>query len=111
MNPPASEDTSLVDSLNDVGREPSGDRQLVTTTPGPSATDVVPSILASKSTAEGSTVANRTAIRKAEATQGTVVIDFRVEQEDTVYPMVPAGADLQAMIRRPGPAGETALDA
>ena len=36
-------------------------------------------------------------------TPGTVVIDFRVEQEDTVYPMVPAGADLHAMIRRPEP--------
>ena len=33
-----------------------------------------------------------------------MVIDFRVEQEDTVYPMVPAGADLHAMIRRPDPA-------
>ncbi len=33
--------------------------------------------------------------------KGTVVIDFRVEQEDSVYPMVPAGADLDAMIRRP----------
>ena len=33
--------------------------------------------------------------------QGTVVIDFRVEQEDSVYPMVPAGADLHDMIRRP----------
>jgi acetolactate synthase-1/2/3 large subunit len=27
-------------------------------------------------------------------------MDFRVEQEDSVYPMVPAGADLHAMIRR-----------
>jgi acetolactate synthase-1/2/3 large subunit len=41
------------------------------------------------------------AIRQAEETEGTVVIDFRVEQEDSVYPMVPAGADLHAMIRRP----------
>ncbi|HVU15932.1 MAG TPA: biosynthetic-type acetolactate synthase large subunit [Candidatus Didemnitutus sp.] len=32
---------------------------------------------------------------------GTVVIDFRVEKEDTVFPMVPAGADLDKMIRRP----------
>ena len=39
---------------------------------------------------------------------GTVVIDFRVEQEDVVYPMVPAGADLHAMIRRPSPIVETA---
>jgi acetolactate synthase I/II/III large subunit len=30
-----------------------------------------------------------------------VVVDFRVEQEDSVYPMVPAGADLDNMIRRP----------
>jgi acetolactate synthase-1/2/3 large subunit len=29
------------------------------------------------------------------------IIDFRVEQEEAVYPMVPAGADLHAMIRRP----------
>ncbi len=43
------------------------------------------------------------AIRKAEETEGTVVIDFRVEQEDSVYPMVPAGAALDAMIRRPQP--------
>ena len=41
---------------------------------------------------------------------GTVVIDFRVEQEDSVYPMVPAGADLHDMIRRPSPIVETAAD-
>jgi acetolactate synthase-1/2/3 large subunit len=29
------------------------------------------------------------------------VIDFRVEQEEAVYPMVPSGSDLHAMIRRP----------
>ena len=43
------------------------------------------------------------AVRSAQQTDGTVVIDFRVEQEDSVYPMVPAGADLQDMIRRPMP--------
>jgi len=43
------------------------------------------------------------AIREAENTEGTVVIDFRVEPEDSVYPMVPAGAALDAMIRRPEP--------
>jgi len=47
----------------------------------------------------------RDAIRRAREAIGTVVIDFRVEQEDSVYPMVPAGADLHAMIRRPLPAG------
>jgi acetolactate synthase-1/2/3 large subunit len=41
------------------------------------------------------------AIREAEQTEGTVVVDFRVEQEDSVYPMVPSGAALDAMIRRP----------
>jgi acetolactate synthase-1/2/3 large subunit len=52
------------------------------------------------------------AVEAARREPGTVVIDFQVEQEDTVYPMVPAGADLQAMIRRPSPAPivETAAD-
>jgi len=48
------------------------------------------------------------AIRQAQELPGTVVIDFRVEQEDCVYPMVPAGADLDAMIRRPDPIAESA---
>jgi acetolactate synthase-1/2/3 large subunit len=42
------------------------------------------------------------AVQRARAAEGTAIIDFRVEQEDSVYPMVPAGADLHAMIRRPG---------
>ena len=50
------------------------------------------------------------AIADATAHEGPVVVDFRVEQEDTVYPMVPAGADLHAMIRRPNPIVETAAD-
>jgi acetolactate synthase I/II/III large subunit len=37
----------------------------------------------------------------AKNTQGPVLLEFVVEQEDAVYPMVPAGADLDAMIRRP----------
>jgi len=37
----------------------------------------------------------------AKNTPGPVLIEFVVEQEDAVYPMVPAGADLDAMIRRP----------
>ena len=40
-------------------------------------------------------------VNQARAAEGTVVIDFRVEQEDSVYPMVPQGAALDAMIRRP----------
>ncbi len=47
-------------------------------------------------------------VRQAQADNATVVIDFRVEQEDSVYPMVPAGADLDQMIRRPSPLVETA---
>jgi acetolactate synthase-1/2/3 large subunit len=43
------------------------------------------------------------AVRQAQETKGSVVIDFRVEQEDSVYPMVPTGADLHNMIRRPMP--------
>jgi acetolactate synthase-1/2/3 large subunit len=43
----------------------------------------------------------REAVEAARAHEGTVVIDFQVEQEDSVFPMVPAGADLDKMIRRP----------
>ena len=43
------------------------------------------------------------AVEAARTNRKTVVIDFQVEQEDTVYPMVPAGAALDAMIRRPSP--------
>jgi len=42
---------------------------------------------------------------------GSVLLDFRVEQEDSVFPMVPAGADLHKMIRRPTPLAETGADA
>jgi acetolactate synthase-1/2/3 large subunit len=45
----------------------------------------------------------KAAVDDARSQEGTVVIDFRVEQEDSVFPMVPAGADLHAMIRRPEP--------
>jgi acetolactate synthase-1/2/3 large subunit len=51
------------------------------------------------------------AIDAARRHAGTAILEFRVEQEDTVYPMVPAGADLHAMIRRPSPLVETAEDA
>ena len=43
------------------------------------------------------------AVAKAQQTPGTVVIEFVVEQEDSVYPMVAAGAPLDQMIRRPEP--------
>ena len=47
-------------------------------------------------------------VGRARATPGAALIDFRVEQEDSVYPMVPANADLHEMIRRPRPLIETA---
>jgi acetolactate synthase-1/2/3 large subunit len=50
------------------------------------------------------------AVDAARRHRGGYVIDFRVEQEDSVYPMVPAGAALDAMIRRPSPIVETAAD-
>jgi acetolactate synthase-1/2/3 large subunit len=50
------------------------------------------------------------AIAAARADDRAVLIDFRVEQEDSVYPMVPAGADLHAMIRRPSAIAETGAE-
>jgi acetolactate synthase-1/2/3 large subunit len=47
----------------------------------------------------------RAAVEQARANKETTIVDFRVEQEDSVYPMVPAGADLSDMIRRPVPEG------
>ena len=50
-------------------------------------------------------------IRSARESKESVLIDFRVEQEDSVYPMVPAGAGLHEMIRRPNnPLVETASE-
>jgi acetolactate synthase-1/2/3 large subunit len=41
------------------------------------------------------------AIEFARQTEGPVVLEFQVEKEEAVYPMVPTGADLDKMIRRP----------
>ncbi|HMD43571.1 MAG TPA: biosynthetic-type acetolactate synthase large subunit [Candidatus Acidoferrum sp.] len=50
-------------------------------------------------------------IEAARAHDQAVLLDFRVEQEDSVYPMVPAGAALHEMIRRPNnPLVETATE-
>jgi acetolactate synthase I/II/III large subunit len=60
----------------------------------------------------GLTVENRSqvvpAIREARQHRGATVINFLVEQEDSVFPMVPSGASLHQMIRRPSPLVETA---
>ena len=50
-------------------------------------------------------------VEMAHQHKGPVLIDFQVEQEDSVYPMVAAGAALHEMIRRPSPIVETATDA
>ncbi len=43
-------------------------------------------------------------VSRARSAKETVVIDFRVEKEDTVYPMVAPGKSITDMIRRPIPA-------
>src|SRR5712692_18067 len=50
------------------------------------------------------------AVARAQKSSCTAVVDFRVEQEDSVYPMVPANTDLRDMIRRPTPMLETGSD-
>jgi len=50
-------------------------------------------------------------IEAARQSDQPILLDFRVEQEDSVYPMVPAGAALHDMIRRPNsPLVETATE-
>jgi acetolactate synthase-1/2/3 large subunit len=41
------------------------------------------------------------AIAFARNTPGPVLLEFRVEQEEAVFPMVPTGAALDQMLRRP----------
>ena len=43
------------------------------------------------------------AVKFAHSVKGPVLVEFMVEKEDMVYPMVPSGADLNDMIRRPKP--------
>ena len=50
------------------------------------------------------------AVAEARNAEGAALIEFRVEQEDSVYPMVPAGAALHEMIRRPSAIAETGSD-
>jgi acetolactate synthase-1/2/3 large subunit len=47
-------------------------------------------------------------VEAARGSGGPMLVEFRVEKEEAVYPMVPAGADLHAMIRRPAGAEVTA---
>jgi acetolactate synthase-1/2/3 large subunit len=52
------------------------------------------------------------AVAQARSAPGTFLLNFMVEKEESVYPMIPAGAALHEMIRRPGkdPLLETADD-
>jgi acetolactate synthase-1/2/3 large subunit len=55
---------------------------------------------------QGLTVSTRAevegAVKAARSAPGAFLIDFKVEKEDSVYPMVSAGSALHEMIRRPG---------
>ena len=42
------------------------------------------------------------AVNEARSASGTFLLNFMVEKEDAVYPMIPAGSALHEMIRRPG---------
>jgi acetolactate synthase-1/2/3 large subunit len=42
------------------------------------------------------------AVNEARSAPGAFLINFLVEKEDSVYPMIPAGSALHEMIRRPG---------
>ena len=64
----------------------------------------------------GATVRTRAegiaAVKEARERKGPFLINFLVEKEDSVYPMIPAGSALHEMIRRPdkNPLIETAQD-
>jgi acetolactate synthase-1/2/3 large subunit len=53
-----------------------------------------------------------TAVHAARSHEGAFLINFKVEKEDSVYPMIPVGSALHEMIRRPdhNPLVETAED-
>jgi acetolactate synthase-1/2/3 large subunit len=54
----------------------------------------------------GNTVRTRAelaeAVKVARSAPGAYLLNFMVEQEDSVYPMIPVGSALHEMIRRPG---------
>jgi len=45
-------------------------------------------------------------VQFARSINGPTLIEYVIEKEEIVYPMVPAGADLHAMLRRPKPGEE-----
>ena len=48
------------------------------------------------------------AIKRAIETEGPILLDFRIEREENVFPIVPAGQSIDNMIRRPK-AGERGI--
>jgi acetolactate synthase-1/2/3 large subunit len=42
------------------------------------------------------------AVAEARSAPGAFLLNFFVDKEDSVYPMIPAGNALHEMIRRPG---------
>jgi acetolactate synthase-1/2/3 large subunit len=64
---------------------------------------------------DGATVTNRSqvlpTVGRARSSGRAFLIEFQVEKEDGVYPMIAPGAALHEMIRRPDPLIETASDA
>jgi acetolactate synthase-1/2/3 large subunit len=50
------------------------------------------------------------AVQEARRHPGSILLEFQVEQEDAVYPMVPSGAALHDMIRRPSALAEQGSD-
>ncbi|RRA50129.1 biosynthetic-type acetolactate synthase large subunit [Acidipila sp. EB88] len=62
----------------------------------------------------GATVRSRSevdaAMTQARTTRGPFLINFLVEKEESVYPMIPAGAALHEMIRRPAAGPDPMLE-
>jgi acetolactate synthase-1/2/3 large subunit len=62
----------------------------------------------------GATVRTRgevdAALEQARSTKGPFLINFLVEKEESVYPMIPAGAALHEMIRRPASGPDPMLE-
>jgi acetolactate synthase-1/2/3 large subunit len=50
------------------------------------------------------------AVNEARAAKGAFLLNFLVEKEESVYPMIPAGSALHEMIRRPGKRAKNPLE-
>jgi acetolactate synthase I/II/III large subunit len=50
------------------------------------------------------------AVNEARSAKGAFLLNFMVEKEDAVYPMIPAGSALHEMLRRPGQRAKDPLE-